>query len=273
MFGKESLPMQASISRSLIGGQWSLSEKTGLSSGLRRNFAPEFGRNDTARTTAPHRACWPANSALIRGRQTSARAIRCGGTAPRRVFTEPGVGGLLLTGVISRSDNSPGMWNGDGPRHPNRIRQVGISQSLPRSLVKEAKQEGGFMGSPQSDQEFHCPKCGAALAVGADHCWKCRRVFLRTGADAGSPAQPASSEENADTFFSLKILGIVLVTLVAASVAFFGTCSGIAFAARGGLDNIVAAFIFGGLAAGVVIALGFAWLRSFFSRKKRRARQ
>ena len=53
------------------------------------------------------------------------------------------------------------------------------------------------MGASQSDQEFHCPECGALLTVGADHCWKCRREFLQTQTAAGSSAQPASNTAGA----------------------------------------------------------------------------
>src|SRR5512146_2589166 len=49
------------------------------------------------------------------------------------------------------------------------------------------------MGSSQSDEEFHCPGCGALLSAGADRCWKCRRAFPQARAASGSSAQPASS--------------------------------------------------------------------------------
>ena len=55
------------------------------------------------------------------------------------------------------------------------------------------------MGSSQSDQEFHCPECGALLTVGADHCWKCRREFFkRRRLPDRRPSQRAAPPELAE---------------------------------------------------------------------------
>ena len=147
------------------------------------------------------------------------------------------------------------------------------------------------MGSSQSDQEFHCPECGALLTVGADHCWKCRREFQK---DAESP--PISSDlppfrrktrgnplplglgENGIRLF--KTLGALVVIVVAAGIAFFATCfggflAGAAMAPRGadGLGWGVTTGIVGGGVAAIAVTLVLIWLFWLRPRKKRRLQQ
>jgi hypothetical protein len=145
------------------------------------------------------------------------------------------------------------------------------------------------MGSSQSDQEFHCPECGALLTVGADHCWKCRREF-QTAAESppiSSDLPPFSREprgnplplgENGIRLF--KTLGALVVIVVAAGIAFFATCFGGFFAgsamAPRGADGIGWGFATGLIAGGVaaLIATGsLVWLFWLRPRKKRRPQQ
>lgn len=143
------------------------------------------------------------------------------------------------------------------------------------------------MDSPQSDQAFHCPECGALLAIGADHCWKCRREFQQTEAEVGSPGEPASNTAEGDasyglppfqnktrrqplsardrTILGLKILGAVIAIIVAAAAAFFTTCLGgiilgNAVSPRsGGLEWWPEGLIAGCVAA-LVVSGGLIWL-------------
>jgi hypothetical protein len=139
------------------------------------------------------------------------------------------------------------------------------------------------MSSSQSDQEFHCPECGALLTVGADHCWKCRREF-QTGAEGplisndlppfrretrGAPASVGSYGIGL-----LKTLGALVVIVIAACVAFFGTCFGSVFALSvmtpRGADGIGLGLIIGGV-GGVVaaIAVTIALIRMFWLRPRK----
>jgi hypothetical protein len=143
------------------------------------------------------------------------------------------------------------------------------------------------MGSSQSDQEFHCPECGALLTVGADQCWKCRREFPQNQTAAGSSAQPAGGTagtggsppfgretrgnplplgENGIGFF--KTLGALVIIVVAACIAFFATCFGGFFVAgsmmmgphMAGLDeSLHTGLICGGVAA-VAVTVFLIWL-------------
>jgi hypothetical protein len=138
------------------------------------------------------------------------------------------------------------------------------------------------MGSSQSDQEFHCPECGALLTVGADHCWKCRREF-QTAAESppiSSDLPPFRREtrgnplplgENGIRLF--KTLGALVVIVVAAGIAFFATClgSGILLWQGEGTTPVVP-LIIGSLAAFAVI-FGLIWLFWIRPRKKRRLQQ
>jgi hypothetical protein len=158
------------------------------------------------------------------------------------------------------------------------------------------------MGSSQSDHEFHCPECGALLTVGADHCWKCRREFIQTQADAESPSKPTSSTTEGGgsyglppfqskarrqplssrerTIFILKTLGILAIIVVAASAAFFGTCLGgfsassaIGPGGEAGLGQAIGIGLISGSVAALVVIVGLGWLFWLRPRKKRRLRQ
>jgi hypothetical protein len=158
------------------------------------------------------------------------------------------------------------------------------------------------MGSSPSDQEFHCPECGALLTAGADQCWKCRREFPQDETAAGSSAQPAGGTagtggsppigretrgnplplgENGIRLF--KTLGALVVIVVAAGIAFFATCFGGFFASDamaphvgGGLSGLDRAITTGVICGGVgaiavtVLLIWLFWLRP---RKKRRPQQ
>jgi hypothetical protein len=158
-----------------------------------------------------------------------------------------------------------------------------------------------------SSQEFHCPDCGALLAVGADHCWKCRREFQQTSAAAGSPIQPASSVARAggspsfssdnppfarvihDEPYSsvgsavlvvFKVLVAVVVAVVAACTAFFATClSGVSLSSivapgrsphgsAGIEEGLTEALVVGGV-AGIIVLAFFIWLFWFRPRNNR----
>jgi predicted RNA-binding Zn-ribbon protein involved in translation (DUF1610 family) len=155
-------------------------------------------------------------------------------------------------------------------------------------VIEETKQEGIRMDSPQSDRAFHCPECGALLAIGVDHCWKCRREFQQTAAAAGSPGEPASNAAEGDTSYGLppfpnkmrhpplsardattlglKTLGAVLAIMMAAGAAFFTTCLGGVFlgnavsprAGYGELEWLPEGFIAGCLAA-LAVSGGLIW--------------
>ena len=137
---------------------------------------------------------------------------------------------------------------GEGLRRVNRIHQGGIRLDLHGRWPTKTKQEEILMGSPPSDQEFHCPECGALLSVGADHCWKCRREFETT---AGRPPisgglSPSSCETYDNPFRSpssrepggnslpvvekgirfFRLLGVVAIVGLAAGIAFIATCFG-----------------------------------------------
>jgi hypothetical protein len=159
------------------------------------------------------------------------------------------------------------------------------------------------MGSPRSDRESHCSECGALLAANADHCWKCRReirqppraVGLRTelagGADESSPSsggpppvrretrgQPLSSADTGIRF--LKILGVSVIMVVAAGIAFFATCLGGFFASDAmaphvggglsGLDRAITTGIICGGVGAVAVTVFLIWLFWLRPRKKRR---
>jgi hypothetical protein len=159
------------------------------------------------------------------------------------------------------------------------------------------------MESPRSDQESHCPECGALLAANANHCWKCRREFLQkpraagsrtesaggtTGVGGSSPVsggtppiwretrgQPLSSADTGIRF--LKILGVLAVMVVAAGIAFFATCFGGFFASDAmaphvggglsGLDRAIATGIICGGVVALAVTVGLIWL--FWLRPRR----
>ncbi len=140
------------------------------------------------------------------------------------------------------------------------------------------------MSTPQSDQEYLCPKCGAVLDVGADHCGKCRYEFRQTGAAAGVggsrglPPFQGRMHQPSPAWVVLKTLGILAIIVVASSGAFFATCFGGFIAGdamarhaggdgRSGLDqSIITGIIAGGVAAVAVIG-GSIWLFWLHPRK------
>lgn len=137
------------------------------------------------------------------------------------------------------------------------------------------------MSTPQSDQEYLCPKCGAVLDVGADHCGKCRYEFRQTGAAAGVdgsrglPPFQSRMPQPSPAWIVLKTLGILAIIVVAASGAFFATCfggfiAGSAMAPGGGEAGLgwglTTGVIAGGVAAVAVIG-GSIWLFWLHPRK------
>ncbi len=143
------------------------------------------------------------------------------------------------------------------------------------------------MDSSQSDRGFRCPECGMLLAVGADRCWKCGREFPTTAdrppVSGDLPPFNCGKGDDLPPFRNdlitlLKILGSLVIIVVAACIAFFVTCFGGFFAganlASRGEDSLGLGLflgIGGGLIAASIVTTLLA--RLFLSRKRKKRGQ
>lgn len=122
------------------------------------------------------------------------------------------------------------------------------------------------MTSPPSEQRFYCPDCGTPVADGVGHCPNGHRVFHGTL----TRRQPDSGTGSMSVGGCLVMLVVVLLTLLAAPLAFLMTCSSIAHSQ----SNEGAVLGASALAAGAVLVIGtgVGLLVARLSRKKRKWR-
>lgn len=117
------------------------------------------------------------------------------------------------------------------------------------------------MTSPRSKKSFFCPDCGAFVAAGADHCPNGH------GADNTGVTHSDPNFAEGDVGSCLVTLLIIVLTLVAAGIAFFLTCAGMVMQG----PSLEAVFGTSAIAAGIVVVIGIGILVRFLRgpRKKR----